>query len=69
MAWLAGPFALVEAFVLLGERAHCLDSGHELVGGKGGCLYTQGDREERANIAEVVVDWMGWDTVGIVGSY
>ena len=57
------------AFALLGERAHCLDSGHELVVAKGGFLYTLGDPEERGDIAQVVVDWMGWDTVGIVGSY
>lgn len=65
-AWLAGSFAHVAAFVLLEERVR---SGHELVGAKGGCLYTQGDLEERENIAQVVVDWMTWDTVGIVGSY
>ena len=55
------------AFVL--ESVHCLDSGHELVGAKGGCLYTQGDPEERENIVQIVVDWMAWDTVGTVGSY
>jgi (2Fe-2S) ferredoxin len=56
----------VVAFVLLGGR---VDSGHVLAVARDGCLYTQGDPEERENIAQVVVDWMEWDTVGIVGSY
>mgnify|MGYP006996941473 CR=1 FL=1 len=68
-AWQAGPFALAVAFALLGEMVHFLDSGHEFVGAKDGCRYTQDDPEEQENTAQVVVDWMEWDRAGIVGSY
>lgn len=57
------------AVVHLGGRAHCLDSSHGLAGVWGDLLDTQDDQEERANIARVAVDLMGWNRAGIVESY